>query len=431
MARATLLKTLETAIARAARRHRQVGTVLFSVDRFKLIISRFGHREADALLNRVAAVAKGVLGEHGKMGAWGGDEFLCILPDADATTSLRIAEEMCRAVEQIIIPISTDITNVTASFGVACYPDDGHDVKYLLIAADEALHHAKSTGRNRVGLARDLPARLLDMGSLLETALREDRVMAAYQPIVDLETGQVVAEEALARIITAEGDVIAAEDFIDVASQFQLIHKIDRAIVLSAFNRCASGYRPWPDKPITQFINISADLLRHPQVLKELLLFARTHCDQGADETKPLVIEVTERELLANLEATRRTLAPFLEFGLRLALDDFGSGYSSFQYLADLPVSFLKIDGGLIRRVHEPKVRALVRGIQNIASELNLTTLAEFVETERQVDILRDTGIDWAQGHHYGQAVLNEEEARERRRMSVNWTRGYYCHKPL
>ncbi len=430
MARATLLKTLETAVARATRRRRPIGTVLFSVDRFKLIISRFGHREADALLARVAAVAKGTLGDRGKIGPWGGDEFLCILPDADASACLHVAEEMRRAIEQIVIPISANITNVTASFGVACYPEDGHDVKYLLIAADEALHHAKSTGRNRVVMARELPARLLNMGSVLETALREDRVMAAYQPIVDLETGQVVAEEALARIITAEGDVIAAEDFIDVASQFHLTHKIDRAIVLGALNRCASsGGRP--EKAITQFINISADLLRHPQVLKELLVFVRTHCDQNGEEIKPLVIEVTERELLANLEATRRTLAPFLDFGLRLALDDFGSGYSSFQYLADLPVSFLKIDGRLIQRVHEPKVRALVRGIQNIASELNLTTLAEFVETERQADILRDTGVDWAQGYHYGHAVLNEEEARQRRRMSVNWTRGYYCHKPL
>jgi diguanylate cyclase (GGDEF)-like protein len=426
MTRSNLLNVLETAVARAERRQRSVGVALFSVDRFKLIISRFGHREADVLLSRVAAVAQGVLGRRGKIGAWGGDEFLCILPGADGVATLRAAEEMRHAIEQIVIPISADITNTTASFGIAGYPDDGHDAKHLLIAADEALHHAERSGRNRVAAARDLPARLLNMGGILETALREDRVMAAYQPIVDLRTGQVVAEEALARIITAEGDVIGAEDFIDVASQFQLTHKIDRAIVLGAFDRCASG-RP----PITQFINISADLLRHPQVLKELLVFARAHCDRGGDETKPLVIEVTERELLGNLDATRRTLAPFLDFGLRLALDDFGSGYSSFQYLADLPVSFLKIDGRLIQRVHEPKVHALVRGIQNIASELNLTTLAEFVETERQVDILRDTGVDWAQGHHYGRAVLNEDEAQQRRRMSVNWTRGYYCPKPL
>lgn len=429
MARAALLKTLETAVARAARRRRPLGAALFSVDRFKLIISRFGHREADALLTRVAMVAKNALGERGRMWSWGGDEFLCVLPDRDVVACLQIAEEMRRAIEQFVIPVSADITNVTASFGVACHPDDGHDVKHLLIAADEALHHAKSAGRNRVVAARELPARLLNMGSVLETALREDRVMAAYQPIVDLQTGQVVAEEALARIITAEGDVIAAEDFIDAASQFHLTHKIDRAIVLGALRRCASGTAP--EKPIAQFINISADLLRHPLVLKELLVYLRTHCDQNHDETKSLVIEVTERELLANLEATRRTLTPFLDVGLRLALDDFGSGYSSFQYLADLPVSFLKIDGRLIQRVHEPKVRALVRGIQNIASELNLTTLAEFVETERQADILRDTGVDWAQGHHYGHAVLNEEEARQRRRMSVNWTRGYYCHKPL
>lgn len=251
--------------------------------------------------------------------------------------------------------------------------------------------------------------------------------MPAYQPIVDIRTGETVAEEALARIVTTDGKVIAAEDFIDAASQFHLSHKIDRTIVLSAFNRSAAT-----QSDITYFINISGDLLRHPAVLKEMLNWTKLHCmdEHGRPRKKPFVIEVTERELISNLDATRRTLEPFLDCGLRLALDDFGSGYSSFQYLADLPVSYLKIDGKLIRRIEEPKVRAIVNGIQNIAGELQLITLAEYVETERQAAILRDIGVNWGQGHYYGRAQINQCEADARRELSLNWADGYYYRKP-
>src|SRR5229473_685056 len=429
MRRASLLKTLETTITRSAKHCLSFGVILFSVDRFKLVNSRFGHARADVVLRRVAQTAKAALGRRGKIGRWGGDEFLCILPNADIASSDKIAEELRQAIENIAIPIDSSIINITASFGVACYPHDGDQIKYLLVAADEALHQAKLTGRNRIVSANSLQHHVFKMGSVLETALREDRVMPAYQPIVDLRTGAIVAEEALARIITMDGQAIAAEEFIEVASHFQLTHKIVRTIVLSAFSRCANNLNA--TAPITHFINISGDLLRHPNVLKDLLDSAKIYHleNNGSLQANSLVIEVKERELLSNLETARRTLAPFLELGLRLALDDFGSGYSSLQYLADLPISFLKIDGSLVKRIDEPKVRAIIRGVQNIATELNLITLAECVENEKQAEILRAIGVRWGQGHHYGKAVLNEEEADIRREMSVNWAQGYYYQK--
>lgn len=427
MNRSGLQRAIKSAQARAQKQESAFGIILFSIDRFKLINSRFGHEHADKVLKQVGGLATSVLAARGKIGSWGGDEFLCVIPDADPTTCVRIAEELRHAIEALIVSIDSALINTTASFGVACYPRDKHYGKYLVVCADEALHQAKRGGRNRVVSASDLSNRTFVMGGVLETALREERVMPAYQPIVDLATGEVVAEEALARIITTEGEVIAAEDFIDAASQFHLVHKIDRTILLSAFNRCAAN-----KSDMTYFINISGDLLRHPPLLKELLNWTKLYCidEHGRPRQKPLVIEVTERELIANLEETKRTLAPFLDCGLRLALDDFGSGYSSFQYLADLPVSYLKIDGRLITRINEPKVRAIVRGIQNIASELELITLAEYVENEQQADILRMIGVNWAQGHYYGRAQLNQDEADGRRQLSVNWAQGYYYQKP-
>jgi diguanylate cyclase (GGDEF)-like protein len=427
MSRARLHAALENAVSRSEQQGRGAAVILLGIDRFKLANSRFGHLAADSVLHQVAATIHRILNGNGIMGRWSGDEFLCVLPQADSVAGYRVAEQLRAAIEGMVIPMGNSITNVTVSAGVALYPHDASDAHRLLVAADEALYHAKRTGRNRVVTAESLTGHELNMGSVLETALREDRVMPAYQPIVDLATGAVVAEEALARIVTVDGAVIAAEHFMDVASQFQLMHKIDRAIVLSAFSRCNACIGN--ENRLTHFINVSADLLRHPELLKELFQSVREQCpSQSTGEPTPLVIEVTERELLGNLETTRRMLAPFLELGLRLALDDFGSGYSSFQYLADLPISFLKIDGRLIRRIHEPKVRALVHGIQAIAGDLGLVTLAEYVENERQVELLRAVGVHWAQGHYFGRAVLNEQEARRRREMSVNWTHGYYYH---
>src|SRR5581483_11610801 len=143
-----------------------------------------------------------------------------------------------------------------------------------------------------------------------------------------------------------------------------------------------------------------------------------------------LVLEITERELLDDLEQAKRILSPLADAGLGLALDDFGSGYSSLQYLADLPVSYLKIDGRLVKRLHESRIRAIIRGIQSTASELGLTTLAEYVEHERQANVLREIGVNWGQGHYFGKAIVDESEASTRRHLSVNWAQGYYYRGP-
>ena len=468
--RRELQGSLETTWARGENHGNPFGLILFSIDRFKLVNGRFGHRLADVVLKHVTQVVRTALRNRGFMGRWAGDEFLCILPDALAVEIPAIAEELRAAIANTAFPVGTSLAHVTASFGSVAYPDDGNEVKALLIVADEAQYHAKQTGRNRVVAAASLAHHSLRMGNILDTALREERVMPAYQPIVDLITGNVVAEEALARIITTDGHAIAAEEFIQVASQFQLTHKIDRTVLLSAFDRYLRQLAT--NNPIMHFVNISGDLLRHPELFKELLdsvkgrpakmnadIRTPTHqsaaaahtphplgrewpARPGADKTAnlmhamgdnnaaarafPLVIEITERELLGSPELTRQMLAPFLDLGARLALDDFGSGYSGFQYLADLPVSFLKIDGRFIQRIAEPKVRAIVNGIQNTANELGLITLAEHVETEQQADTLRDIGIHWAQGHLYGRARVDEKEANFRRQMSVNWAAGYY-----
>lgn len=421
--RAGLLSALE-ALEKQQELPRRFGVIMFSIDRFKLINGRFGPEHADIVLDRVGRAATQTLGRRGLLGRWGGDEFLCLVPHADAITTGHIANELRQRVSEVVVPIDASVATVSCSFGVACYPDDARDTKGLLVAADEALREAKHTGRNRVVHARGPVGGMFNWGAVLDTALREDRLMAAYQPIVDLRTGRKVAEEGLARIITTDEKVIDAYEFIDAASQFQMTHKVDRAIVASALRR-ATLHAAQGNNTVV-FVNVSAGLLHHAELVRELIEAAKREQFHGNADHGRVVIEITERELVGDLTAAKRLLAPFLELGLELALDDFGSGYSSFHYLADLPISFLKIDGGLIKRLQEPKIRAIVRGIQGTAEELGLTTLAEYVEDAAQAKLLREIGINWGQGHFFSKALVDEDEANTRRHLSVNWAEGYY-----
>jgi diguanylate cyclase (GGDEF)-like protein len=407
MNRAALHESMEDQLKRAAEDRSPLGLILFDIDRFKLINYGLGDMHGDIVLQKVASAARNKLRHSDQVGRWSGQQFLCILPHADYAATAQLAEELRSLIQTLIVPIDSHRIHVTASFGVACFPHDGDLPRRLLAASEAALYHAKDSGRNRVVQARSLQQQVFGMGTLLDAALQENRVVPAYQPIVELKTGHVVAEEALARLITPEGEVIAAEDFIEVARQLQLTYKIDRAMMMSAVARCAAT--PATERPRIHFMNISGNLLRHPDVVKELLAMVQDYCRRcGRDPNalKPLVIEVTERELLGDIKTAREMLAPFVDFGLHLALDDFGSGYSSFQYLADLPFSFLKIEGSLIQRIAEPKVRAIVRGIQNTAADLGLTTLAECVENEQVADIVQEIGIDWAQGFYYDRPTV-------------------------
>ena len=147
----------------------------------------------------------------------------------------------------------------------------------------------------------------------------------------------------------------------------------------------------------------------HQNLIQSLFSEAKASCIKcGIDlgPTKPLVLEITERQLLGDANAVKAKLAPFIDFGMRLAIDDFGSGYSSFQYLADLPVSFLKIEGSLIKQLKDKRVRQIVRRISDISKDLQLTSIAEFVEDADTADILCELGIDWAQGYFFGHPVL-------------------------
>lgn len=409
LTRHTLQEMMEHEHARARRRESQYSLILFDVDRFKLTNDHFGHQAGDQVLVRIAELTEDLLRDSDLISRWGGEEFLCLLPDTGLGEASRTAERLRHEIAAAEIAVHGRTLKVTISAGVASYPDHAERLRDVLNTADAALYEAKRSGRNRVIAGETGQRQVYSIVGQMEDALKANRMIAAFQPIVDLQTGTVVAEEALARFHTEEGELIDASRFIDAATQLQLTHRIDYEVILKAMDRCIA--KVGAGAPIDHFVNVSAELLRHPDLIEAIVHEAQLRCqclptDMMTDQ-KPLVIEITEREFLGDTRVARNILAPLIDFGFRIAVDDFGSGFSSFQYLADLPVSFIKIEGTLVQRVtSEPRVRAILQGLRDIAGELDLITIAEKVGNEETVDVLREIGIHYAQGYYFGRPLI-------------------------
>ena len=383
--------------------------LLCDLDRFKLINDGYGHAVGDEILKILSKKMLQTIRPQDNLGRWGGEEFICLLPNSDIHAAVDIAERLRKSIANATLNVDQRAINTTTSIGIGNYPHDGSSLEEVLRVSDAMLYEAKRTGRNRVRSSLKESGNILSIATQLDEAISDHRIVPAYQPIVDLQSGKRVAEEALARIVTKQGELIEAAHFIEAAVHLQMAHKIDYEITRQTVAHCSHNVLSGKE-PIPHFVNISANLLLHPPMVNEILETAKQECIACGDKIgncKPLVIEITEQELLQDVQKAKRILAPFLDFGLRLAIDDFGSGYTSFHYLADLPVSFLKIEGSLVRRVaQEKRVRSILQGIQNIADDLELITIAEYVEDEATLNVLRDLGVEWGQGYYFGKPAL-------------------------
>jgi len=376
--------------------------LLLGIDRFKLINDSHGHNIGDKLLQLIAERMQSVIRDKDNIGRWGGEEFLCILPDAGINKACKIAERLCESLANQPFILDNREIPVTVSIGVSNFPIDGNNPEELFRVADTTLYEAKQNGRNRIHSSQQLTGNIFSIGTQLEKALNENRIVPVYQPIFELSSGKQVAEETLARIQDENRQLIEAHNFIDAAVELQLVHRIDYQIIKKTITRCNERFSE-SQHTLPHFVNVSADLLRHPQLVKDIIQFAIKKCDeceQNNCSRKPIVIEITEQEFLGDLGEVKKLLAPFIEFGMPLAIDDFGSGYSSLTYLADLPICYLKFDGALIKRVaYEDRARKIISGIQKMAESLDLITIAEHIEDQATLDVLREIGVSWGQGY--------------------------------
>jgi diguanylate cyclase (GGDEF)-like protein/PAS domain S-box-containing protein len=394
-------------IARARRDGKQFAIAICDLDRFKLINDHYGHDVGDEVLQQVAGIMQDGLREGDWVARWGGEEFIVLLHQSDSEDAFSAMERLRAAVKAQSLRTQQGMLDVTTSIGIGVFRANDEDAARILSEADGCLYEAKNNGRDCVVVSETAKRGTLWKAGMLQHALQENRVVPAFQVMVDLRTEAVVADEALARLVQSDGEIVAAGDFVEAAEGINLIHIVDGVITRKALQRHAAEVSGGTlSHARAHFINLSPQFLARPEMVQKLLEEAQRYCDScgvkfGA--IKPLVFEITERQLVGDLDDLVRDLQPLLDFGFQLALDDFGSGYSSFLYLAKLPVSFLKIEGWMISNMRQnPRVLAMVRSIIMLARNQGITTIAEGIEDAETAEMLRAMGVDWGQGYYFG-----------------------------
>ncbi|NHC15278.1 putative bifunctional diguanylate cyclase/phosphodiesterase [Motilibacter deserti] len=392
------------------------------VDHFKLINDTRGHAAGDAYL-RAAATALGERLRPGDLACrYAGDAFTILALDVPAGSVQALAE---RAVSAFAVPVSVagHALRLSASVGAAVSSVTGRDVEALLSDADLAMHQAKAAGRSRARVCdATLRARAQEDNELalaLRDAIASDGLDVAYQPEIDLETGQLVGLEALARWNRPGHGPVSPAVFIPLAEESGLIEMLGRSVLTRALLDLAEWReRHAAARGLTVWVNVSAGQLEGPQFAREVdRLLQQTRLPAAC-----LGLEVTESVVMGDASATRATLEALRERGVRVAIDDFGTGYSSLGALRELPVDVLKIDRSFVTGLGtEQSDYQLVTAILAMAGALGLAVVAEGIETEAQLHALEELGCGTGQGFLLGrpQPVADVEALLGRARALV------------
>jgi diguanylate cyclase (GGDEF)-like protein/PAS domain S-box-containing protein len=361
--------------------------VIVDVDHFKFVNDSLGHEAGDAVLRGVASSLRERVGARGLPARLGGDEFAVLLPGAGEHEARELAVRLLHAVRSRETRVP-----VTASAGISVFDlGPAQDPRDALVAADIALYEAKESGRDRVATFTGQQGERLTWVGRVRRAIEEERLVLHSQPIVDLATGEAAGEELLVRMLDESGGIVSPAAFLPTAEHFGLIRDIDRWVVARALELTAAGRHV--------SVNLSARSVSDPELTATVERGLR---EAGADPSR-LVFEITETAAAADMEEVRAFADRVQRIGCGLALDDFGTGFGSFIYLKHLPVRELKIDMEFVRHIHSsPADRRLVQSIVLIARGLGVRTVAEGVEDEATLGLLREYGVDRAQGWHLG-----------------------------
>ena len=376
------------------------------LDRFKAVNDTRGHLAGDALLRTIADRLKGVIREGDTVARLGGDEFAIILRRLDHPQAAQIIAR--RAIEVVGQPVDLDGHSVTVgvSIGLAVGLQDGHDADTLFKSADIALYQAKAAGRNthrfyEAGMDARIAARnMLEYD--LRNAIKRDGLTLNYQPVVNLATGQVGGFEALLRWHHPARGAISPAEFIPLAEETGLIVPLGDWVLREACREAAS----WSGEQVIA-VNVSAVQFQH-QGLEQSVVMALANSGLKASR---LELEITESVLMQDSEAVIATLYRLRALGIRIALDDFGTGYSSLSYLRRFPFDKIKIDRSFIRDIANPDTAAIVRSVVGLGAHLGTAITAEGVETQAQLERVREDGCTDVQGFLFS-PPLSAEDAR-------------------
>lgn len=407
--RARFLSRLEEAISHNRGEGGASSLLVANVDRFKLINDSYGHNTGDEVLKSVArllltlfesiSMARPDRSGEVLLSRLGADEFAVFFNCLGKEEAATVAERIRAGAEAMSVSIPE---RITLSIGGAFYPEHSEDSRGLLTKADAALFRAKTLGRNRFHSFEPEDRDLENMQNKLVwknrivSAIEDGRFLPWFQPIMDLKSNKVNHFEVLARMRDESGDILPPSRFIEIAEMFGIINNIDRMIIDKAFRFRDQTHL---DKGVTFSMNISGKNLGDT----DFLSFLKDRISEVGPMAKNFIFEITETAAVRDVDRAVRFINTLKEMGCKFSLDDFGVGFSSFAYLKMMDVDFLKIDGSFIKKLDtDQKDRLFVKAIVEVASELNIRTVAEFVERAETLEILREYGVDYAQGYYIG-----------------------------
>ncbi len=400
---------LEQAVIRSERSKTSMALMLVDIDDFKLVNDSFGHDAGDKLIQAVGDLISKSLRRADTIARLGGDEFAIIIEGIDGPDdAISIADNLTTILEHNV-RLDDQETYTSASIGIAVFPGDGKDARTLLKNADTAMFRAKENGRHCFQFYKPEMSvsamERLDLENSLKAAFENDEFLIHYQPVIDIHKNEVMGVEALLRWEHPDKGMIQPSDFINIVEDCGLIVPIGEWLITSACKQI----KVWKEAGLENQ-NISLNLA--PRQFKEqdlVALFTQAMAENDIDGSN-LSIEVTERTLIDNVGEVEATLKKLRAMGMKILLDDFGTGYASLAYLKEFPVDIVKIDRAFITGIPDNiEDSCIVDAIAGLTRGLKLSLLAEGVENERQLDVLKGLGCQYAQGYYWSKALPGDE----------------------
>jgi diguanylate cyclase (GGDEF)-like protein/PAS domain S-box-containing protein len=395
---------LKRALRNARSDGRQHVLLYLDLDEFKVINDTCGHLAGDEMLQQITALLRSRVRRSDTLARLGGDEFGVLLEDCPIDQARQIAEEIRRTVREFRFRHKDQMFEVGVSIGFVPIDLNSSDLAQVMSSADAACYRAKEGGKNRVHEYEmddtTVAERYGEMQWIhrIHGAFEDRRFRLFYQFIQPLGdgAGRELLCEVFLRMLDRSGKVIAPTAFIPAAERYRLIESLDRWVVKTAFRALAEAQRREVSRPVLFALNISGQALGE----EGFLAFVVEQLEESGVDPRRICFEITETAAVSKLDAAIHFISLLKGKGCRFILDDFGSGLSSFSYLRDLPVDFLKIDGEFVQNMLDDRVkRAMVESINQIGHVLGIQTIAEWVENRQTLEALKELGVDYAQGY--------------------------------
>jgi diguanylate cyclase (GGDEF)-like protein len=401
---------LDQYVSFAARYGGQGAVMIIDIDGLKAINDSMGHHAGDVLIRRVAGVMRERVRTTDIVARLSGDEFAVLMPQTDTAGALQLGEDL-RAQVAEGSGRGDDAPEATISVGITMFGGEREvGAEAVLVAADQAMYRAKEEGRNQIALFQDPSEpqrqrkRRQTTSARIREALTHDRLSLHTQPIRSLASGGIERYELLLRMTGEDGELLPAASFIEAAERSGMVQELDRWVVAQALELLAERERA--GNPVSLHVNLSGPSVADLSVLE----FIERRLDEGDADPSRCTFELTETARVHDYEAASGFADRLTEFGCQVAIDDYGAGFGPFHYLKSIPFDLIKIDGSFIRDMPNSDADQLtVQAIVQVARGLGKTTIAEYVQDETTAQMLRDYGVDMAQGYHFGRPVAIAE----------------------